>query len=300
LAESATHMATARLDRALRFRLATSERCERTVRSLPGGEALAWRAAARYVAGSTEEDALRRARELDERGIGASLDLFGQHVRDLELARSAAARYEALARRLCSLSERVWLSIDLSHIGLDVDPAACRALLERIAGELPDGRLIQVAAKDAGRADRVLDIVPALAASGAPLCATLPANLRRSESDAEALGEAGVHVRLGKGAFLESPEVAWPYGEETDVAFVDLAHRLAANGTRFALATHDRTLRESLLRALPQAECELLLGVRGEDAERLASQGRIVRVYIPFGDDWFRYWMRRLAESRGA
>jgi proline dehydrogenase len=103
-----------------------------------------------------------------------------------------------------------------------------------------------------------------------------------------------------KGAYVEPADIAWQHGEQTDLAFVRLSHRLAEAGVPLALATHDRALREALIRSLPHAECELLLGIRGEDAEQLAGEGRTVRVYVPFGDNWFRYWMRRLAESRGA
>jgi proline dehydrogenase len=293
-------MPRARLDRAVLFRLATSGLYERSVRSLPMLEARAWRAASRYVAGNDEDSALRCARGLAQRGIGASLDFFGEQVRDPGLARSTAARYEALAHRLSELPEEVWLSIDLSHIGLDIDVSLCRALVEGIGEALPGGRRLQIGAEDASRADRILEVIEPLARDGAPLAATLQANLRRSDEDAERLAALGLHVRLVKGAYLEPAALARPYGEETDLAFVRLAHRLADSGVPFALATHDRALRESLLRALPNAECELLLGVRGEDAERLAQQGRTVRLYVPFGQGWFRYWMRRVAESRGA
>ena len=261
-------MRRAKLDRAILFRVATSTLYERSVRSLPGGEARAWRAASRYVAGTNEESALRCARELAQRGIGASLDFFGEQVDDADLARSAAARYEALARRLSELPEGVWLSIDLSHIGLDIDVALCRTLLERIATALPARRRLQVGAEDASRAERILDAVLPLARDGAPLGATLQANLRRSEDDAERLAEAGLHTRLVKGAYLESPALARRYGEETDLAFVRLAHRLGDTGVPLALATHDRVLREALLRALPAAECELLLGANELRFER--------------------------------
>ena len=90
------------------------------------------------------------------------------------------------------------------------------------------------------------------------------------------------------------------YTTSTDLTYVRLAHRLAESGVRLALATHARPLREALLRALPDAECELLFGVRSEEAEKLARRGRTVRLYLPFGAGWFRYWMRRVAESRGA
>jgi proline dehydrogenase len=181
----------------------------------------------------------------------------------------------------------------LEHLAL-----AGGQLLERIVAALPDGRRIQVGAEDAARTDRTHDVLLPLARTGAPLGATVQANLRRSDRDADRLAEAGLHIRLVKGAYVEPPEVARPFGDETDLAFVDLAHRLA--GAPLALATHDRPLRTALLHAIPSAECELLLGVRNEDADALAADGRTVRLYIPYGEAWFRYWMRRVAESRGA
>jgi proline dehydrogenase len=288
------------LDRAVLFRLATNEAFKRLVRRAPGGEARAWRAASRYVAGTSEESARSLSLELADRGIGASLDFFGERAGDPSLARSTADRYVALARKLGELPAGVWLSMDLSHIGLDIDVAFCRAQLERIVEALPDGRLVQVGAEDAVRIDRILETILPLAHEGARLGATLQANLRRSDEDADRLAQAGLHVRLVKGAYLERRDVARPYGEETDLAYVRLAHRLADSGARIALATHDRLLREALLRGLPEAECELLLGVRNEDAKQLAQHGRTVRLYVPFGEGWFRYWMRRFAESRGA
>ena len=282
------------------FHLATSKRFERAVRCLPAGEARAWAAAQRYVAGREGADALRVARELAARGIGASLDFFGEQVRDRELARGATHRYVALAHELADLPDDVWLSIDLSHIGLDVDVSFCRSQLERIVAALPEDRLIQIGAEDAARADDTLAVVLPLARAGAPLGATLQANLRRSDQDLTRLADAQLHVRLVKGAYLETSDLARAYGEETDLSYVRLAHELTEAGLRVALATHDRVLREALLRALPDAELELLLGVRNDDGKQLAAQGRTVRIYVPFGEGWFRYWMRRLAEARGS
>jgi len=130
--------------------------------------------------------------------------------------------------------------------------------------------------------------------------ATLQANLRRSERDAVALIEAGIQVRLVKGAYVEPAEVSYAWGEETDVAYVRLAHRLHAAGAEVAIATHDPVLREALLAAFPESSIEMLLGVRSVDATMLARRGKPARIYVPYGHDWFRYWMRRLAEFRGA
>lgn len=132
------------------------------------------------------------------------------------------------------------------------------------------------------------------------MSATIQANLKRSRSDAHALAEGGVPIRLVKGAYVEDPRVARPWGESTDLAFLELAHDLHANGAEIALATHDPILREALLRALPNVGVEMLLGVRSADASSLAGRGVPVRIYVAYGDDWFRYAMRRWAESAGA
>jgi proline dehydrogenase len=134
---------------------------------------------------------------------------------------------------------------------------------------------------------------------GGRLGATAQANFRRTVSDLDRLVAAGVYIRLVKGAYLEPEDLALPYGEPTDIAYLRLAHKLADAGAQFALATHDGVLREALLAALGPLPVEQLLGVRPDVLDDLRARGVPVRVYVPFGDNWFRYWMRRLAESRG-
>ncbi|WP_211339337.1 proline dehydrogenase family protein [Nocardia mexicana] len=269
---------------------------------MPRGEALAWRAASRYVPGTAAADAVRVAGELGARGVAAAIDHFGELVDDSVVAGRVADDYLRLADDLTGLPHDVWLAVDLSHLGLDIDPATCADHLAAIARTLPEGRRIQVGAEDYDRADAVLKCVLDVADRGLAdrLGATVQANLHRTPGDMERLIEAGVHIRLVKGAYLESPDRALHYGEPTDIAFVRAAHRLAAAGASFALATQDGVLRESLLTALGPIPVEQLLGVRPEVLDDLVARGVPVRVYIPFGDNWFRYWMRRLAESRGA
>ena len=103
-----------------------------------------------------------------------------------------------------------------------------------------------------------------------------------------------------KGAYVEDHLVALPWGEATDLAYLELAHELHASGAELTLATHDPVLREALLRALPGIGVEMLLGVRSEDARALVGRGVPVRVYVPYGEGWFRYAMRRWAESVGS
>jgi proline dehydrogenase len=203
-----------------------------------------------------------------------------------------------LARTLAQVQD-AWLAIDLSHVGLDISVETCRRHLATIVEALPAGRRIQVGAEDASRTDPILQVVTALATQGAPLMATVQANLRRSLQDVARLAAAGVPVRLTKGAYVEPAGLAYPWGEETDVAFLRLAHQLREAGAAFSLATHDPVLREALLLALGPSPVEMLLGVRPQDARDLVGRGVGVRCYVPYGPDWFRYWLRRLAESQG-
>jgi proline dehydrogenase len=288
--------------RAVLLRLATSARLERAVRALPGGEQRAWSATSRYVAGSTPGDARATVEELAGHGVGSSIDQFGELVKDAATANRVATDYLKLADELTTMSETTWLSVDLSHIGLDFDPQRCLEHLAAIASALPAGRRIQVGAEDYERIDRVLACVLAVAGRGLAdrLGATVQANFHRSSGDLDQLVSAGVHVRLVKGAYVERSQRALPYGEATDIAYLRLAHQLAEADACFALATHDGVLREALLGALGPRPIEQLLGVRPEVLDDLITRSVPVRVYVPFGDNWFRYWMRRVAASRRA
>jgi proline dehydrogenase len=195
----------------------------------------------------------------------------------------------------------VWLSLDLSHLAIDTDPSGAADRLARIAEALPPGRRIQVGAEGAVRTDAVLGCVLDVAARGMAdrLGATVQANLLRSEHDVDTLNAAGVHVRLVKGAYLE-PTGTHPYGEATDVAYLRLGFTLQEAGAAWSMATHDGRLREALLLARGAVPVEQLFGVRPEALDQLKERGVPTRVYVPYGPDWFRYWLRRVAESRGA
>jgi proline dehydrogenase len=286
------------LTRRLLFSAATSERWEQCVRALPGGEAYAYRLASRYVAGTRLQDAIVCTDRLAGQGLACSIDFFGESVCEPRQADQVADRYVELARTLDRTPD-TFLSIDLSHIGVDEGGEPVRRRLEQIAAALPAARRIQVGAEEERRTDRILATVLAVAANGGAVSATLQANLRRTRSDAHALAEAGVPIRLVKGAYVEDRQTAWPWGEPTDLAYLDLAHELHSHGAQISLATHDPILREGLLRAFPRVGIEMLLGVRTADAAALATRGVPVRIYVPFGDQWFRDAMRRLAESRG-
>jgi proline dehydrogenase len=289
------------LDRAVLFRLATSERLERAVKALAVGEAAAWRAASRYVAGRSRDAALETAATLLERGHGVSLDLFGERVTDAAAADRVVEDYVELAGALPPAPADVWLSVDMSHLALDTDRSAAAGRLARIAGALPSGRRVQVGAEDAARTDAILACVLDVAGRGLAdrLGATVQANLIRSPADADALVAAGVHIRLVKGAYVEATG-AHPFGEATDMAFLRLAFSLAERGATWSMATHDGRLREALLLAHGPLPVEHLLGVRPDVLDALHARGIPTRAYVPYGPDWYRYWLRRVAESRGA
>jgi proline dehydrogenase len=222
--------------------LATSPGWERAVRAVPGGEWGAYRLAKGYVAGTRPDQALACAHRLAAAGLASSIDFFGDNVSDPVEADRVTDHYVALAERLERAPENTFLSIDLSHIGLD-QPNAVQQRLERIASALPANRRVQVGAEQERRADRILAAVAAVARRGGAVSGTIQANLKRSRADGQALAESGVPIRLVKGAYAEDAQVARPWGEPTDLAFIELAHELHANGAEVAIATHDAVLR---------------------------------------------------------
>jgi proline dehydrogenase len=280
------------------FALATSERFEQVVRAAPGGERIAARLASPYVAGPAIADALAMARDLARHRIRSSIDYFGESVTEPAAADAVVADYLELAATLGEAPDGTYLSVDLSHLGVDL-PEGAAGRLRTIAEALPSGSAIQVGAEQNDRTDRILAAVTEVARTGAPVWATVQANLRRSAADGRALAEAGVPIRLVKGAYVEDATSAYAWGEPTDLAFVGLAHDLHRAGATISLATHDAALRDALVRALADVAVEMLMGVRPDDARALAAAGVPVRVYVPYGNNWSRYAMRRLAESRG-
>jgi proline dehydrogenase len=289
-------------DRALLLHLATSRRLERTVKAVPGGERAAWRAASRYVAGPALSDALAVADTLLASGHSVSIDLFGERIADAAVADRVADEYVALAGAIAGLPpDRAWLSVDLSHLAVDADPAAAAGRLEEIARALPGGRRIQVGAEDAVHADAIQGCVLDVAGRGLRdrLGATIQGNLLRSADDIRTLADAGVHIRLVKGAYVERAG-AHPFGEPADLAYLRLGDLLGATGVEWSMATHDGRMREALLLAGADATVEQLFGVRPDVLGELHGRGIATRVYLPYGPDWFRYWARRVAESRGA
>ena len=289
-----------KLSRRVLHQAADSPRLGALVLRTPWLARAARRAADRYLGGETLEQTLATIDRLHTEGFATAIDSFGEAVTDRERIEETVARYLRVNRELAHLKPPVNVWVDLSSLGLDISSDLCLQSVERIVETLPEGALLQVRAHDSSRAERILDMALGLAVDGAPVMPTLQAHLRRSPEDAQRLIAAKVPVLLVKGTTLEPREVAHPWGEQTDVAFLRLARELHAGGVQLAIGTHDPVLREALLATLDGIGVEMLLGVRREDGHDLLRRGHRVRIYVPFGPDWFRYWVRRLGEARGA
>ncbi|MGH2467577.1 MAG: proline dehydrogenase family protein, partial [Candidatus Limnocylindrales bacterium] len=192
----------------------------------------------------------------------------------------------------------------LTQMGLDVDPAACRHNLERILERAAAlGAFVRVDMEDHTRTEATLALVRDLRGAYPETGVVVQAYLRRSASDIERLIEAGTRVRLCKGAYLEPADVAFAAKAEVDASYVALMERLLAAGAYPAIATHDpRIIARARAFASGQGigperfEFQMLYGVRRDLQARLVADGYTVRVYVPYGAEWYPYFMRRLAE----
>ncbi|MPZ54725.1 MAG: proline dehydrogenase [Acidimicrobiia bacterium] len=285
--------------RRLLYTLAISDPFEAAVRKWSPLEDRAYRLLRRYVAGMSLDEAVGAIEDLGRKGLGVSLDLFGEGATDVEQVTRVVAGYRKAAETLSTLDADVYLEIVPSHLGLDIGLDLCRRQVAQVVEAMPPGARLEISAEEARRTTDIMELTTSLHRQGAPLVATLQANFKRSETDADRLVESGIPIRLVKGAYPEPPDVAHPWGEPTDVAYVRLAHRIHDGGGEAILATHDSVIRESLRSALGPLDIEMLYGVRPEIAAELVERDHSVRIYLPYGDGWFRYGMRRLAEAQG-
>jgi proline dehydrogenase len=260
----------------------------------------------RFVAGETIDDALRVTRELTAEGLLVSLDHLGEDTRDAATAGAAVEAYRSLVQRLAEdgLASRAEMSVKLSAVGQSLDEGMA----------LDNARLICEAARDAGTmvtidmedhttTDSTLRLVARLREDFPTTGAVLQASLRRSEDDCRALGVPGSRVRLCKGAYQEPPSVAWQRRDDIRSAYLRCLRSLVAGGALPMAATHDPLLIAATGRIVESIggsgfahEYQMLHGIRPDEQRRLARVGETVRVYVPFGVQWYGYLMRRMAE----
>ena len=267
---------------------------------------LARRFASRFVAGETIESGVVAARELAARGITASLDFLGESVKEEREAVAARDQYLRMLDSMAAAGVEVNVSVKLTQMGLDIDEDLCAANLTRILEKAgAAGGFVRLDMEGSAYTQRTLDFFKQrlLERFGRHCGVVIQAMLRRSEADVADLIAHGARVRLCKGAYLEPSTVAFPDKADVDRSYVALMERLLAEGNYPGIATHDDVIIRHAQgfvqrnRIGPDRfEFQMLYGVRRDLQARLHRGGHRMRVYIPFGTQWYPYLMRRLAE----
>jgi proline dehydrogenase len=281
----------------------------RSLRALAERSSIGQRVSARFVAGTQVGDVLQATSAVNQRGMSVSIDNLGENVTHAEEARESARLYHQLLDEISARKLDANISLKLTHMGLDVDENLARELVSGLVARAASSNLrnfVRVDMEGSAYTQRTLDFVHELhRIPGNQGCvgAVIQSYMRCAETDIEKLLSKGVRVRLCKGAYKEPPEIAFQEKAEVDANYVRLMKILMKSGIYHGLATHDEkiinqaksfALRENIPR--DAFEFQMLYGIRRDLQRRLARDGWRMRVYIPFGTEWYPYFMRRLAE----
>jgi proline dehydrogenase len=268
------------------------------------------RLASRFVAGTSIEDAVAAARRLNDEGIDVTIDALGESVLQVAQAEESAAVYNRLLDAIESNHLRAHISLKLSQMGIDIGgPGAGPELAERIVGELIEhasriGSFVRIDMEDSGHTEATLTMTERLHARYPNAVGTvLQSYLFRTEQDLDRMLAQGIRIRLCKGAYREPPTVAYAGKTYTDASYVRLMKTMVTSGVYCGIATHDEKIIDKMRRfveehgiAKDRFEFQMLYGVRRDLQRALVAEGFRMRVYLPFGAEWFPYFMRRLAE----
>ncbi len=262
------------------------------------------RLAQRFVAGESLAEALEAARALNQANRSASLDLLGENVTSEDGARRAAEEYLQIFDRIAAEKLDANVSLKLTQLGLDLNERLCQELLETIVARAASyGNFVRIDMEGSAYTQRTVEMCKRVRGKNPAVGTVLQAYLYRTEQDLNDLLAIGCRIRLCKGAYKEPPEIAFPGKSDVDANFVRLMEMLLPSGIYHGIATHDPRMIE-VTKAFAagnsigknQFEFQMLYGIRTDLQERLVRDGYRLRVYIPFGTDWFPYFMRRLAE----
>lgn len=273
--------------------------------SSPALAGVATKIARQYSAGETVNDALASAGRSMGRGHLVSLEYVGESVRDAELVKTETEVFLELISALRAAQIPGTVSFDLSHVGALVDRDLALQNVRTMAQELaPLGTTLMISAEGSERTDLILDLYDTLSTEGLNVGITVQARLHRTEADLDRVLKHPGTIRLVKGAFLESDEIAHPRGSAAlHAAYLGLADRILRAGHPVSLATHDAALIEDIitqhagLADRPQVEFEMLLGLGTATLDRLHRDGFTTREYSIFGDQWWLYVLNRIAEE---
>jgi proline dehydrogenase len=265
---------------------------------------LARRLATRFVAGETLEQALDVAQRLKREGITVTLDHLGESVTTLDEASAARDAYLRVLDALREAGLECNVSLKLTQFGMDISYDQCMANVEQLARKAAGfGGFVRVDMESSEYVDRTLQLVRDLNARYGAVGIVIQAYLLRSRADIESLNAGKTRVRLCKGAYLEPATVAFPEKRDVDRNYFELAALLLDQGVYPAIATHDEALIAQITGyatkhqiARDAFEFQMLYGIRRDLQARLVAEGYRLRLYVPFGQAWYPYYMRRLAE----
>jgi proline dehydrogenase len=262
------------------------------------------RMARRFVAGETLDDAVAAARACNNAGMLVSLDYLGENCSTITDAQRARDAYIEIYERIANEQLHANVSCKLTQLGLDLNIEFCEGLVLSIAERAAaHENFLRIDMEGSMYTQRTIELVKRVRSKTPALGTVIQSYLYRSETDIQDLLAYGCRIRLCKGAYKESQEVAYPHKKDVDFNYIRLMKILLASGFYHGIATHDpRMIAETIRWAASKQiskddfEFQMLYGVRTDLQRRLVKDGYRLRVYIPYGNDWFPYFMRRLAE----
>jgi proline dehydrogenase len=261
--------------------------------------------ARRFVAGETLEEAIVTARAVEQRGMTTTLNYLGERVQSAAAAQAATREYLAVLETVLAAGISRNLSVKLTQLGLETDRAACTANLKHVLDAAQRAQCFtRIDMENSTCTDATLDILEAMWHDGyRNVGVVLQSYLYRSESDVRRVNRLGASIRLVKGAYMEPKTIAYQKKADVDASFVRLMRVLLTENVYPAIATHDRRMIDATCafaaeRGLPPDgfEFQLLYGVRRDLQAAVRAMGSRLRIYLPFGREWFPYFMRRLGE----
>jgi proline dehydrogenase len=281
----------------------------RSLRNVAEQSSLGQRISGRFVAGTQVEDALKVTGALNQAGLSVSIDNLGENVSNADEAWHSAQLYRQLLSEISARELNANVSLKLTHMGLDIDPHLAydnvSSLVDQAATMQPKN-FVRVDMEGSAYTQRTLNLVRQL--HGKPenrgtVGAVIQSYMRRAEDDIASLLNDGIRIRLCKGAYKEPPEIAYQSKAEVDSNYIRLMKILLKSGIYHGLATHDeRIIREAIAFVTRENvsrdafEFQMLYGIRRDLQQSLVRERWRMRVYVPFGTEWYPYLMRRLAE----
>jgi proline dehydrogenase len=281
----------------------------RSLRAAAEKSAIGQRLSSRFVAGTQVADVLRVAADLNQKSISVTVDNLGENVTNIEEARTSAQLYHQLLDQIAIRKLEANVSLKLTHMGLDVDEKLARELVSGLVDKAvsmnPPG-FVRVDMEGSPYTQRTLDFVHELhrrPGHAGRVGTVIQSYMLRAEADVQKLLADGIRIRLCKGAYKEPPEIAFQKKSDVDANYIKLMKMLLKSGIYHGLATHDETIinqtkafatREKIAR--DAFEFQMLHGIRRDLQQSLVRDGWRMRVYVPFGTEWYPYFMRRLAE----